>query len=172
MNKIKTILIDIREEFELLEKQIMATTSTVLVLNIPMRAIFANKTWIDQISKSTPVYIICRSGNRSKKVKDKYFKKNDNVISVDGGVKEIHKNKQFKDMVKIVNGQGGFGLQQFMQLVFICMLLIIMTLMYFNVDKMYTMTLVLSFILFIIYQLYMQSCLISSILPLSDFKKK
>ena len=164
MNQIKTIIIDIREEFELLETQIKSKDETLLVMNIPMRAIFANKAWISNVSKFIPIYLMCRSGNRSGKIKNKYFKNNNNVKSVDGGLK----TNLFKNKIQIVKGKGGIGLQQYIQLAFVCMMSIILLLLYLDIDKKYVMGLIAAFVLFITYQVYTKGCLISSLIPLSD----
>ena len=171
MDKIKTIIIDIREEFELLETQIKSTDPSLLVMNIPMRAIFANKNWINEISKTNTFYLVCRSGNRTQKVKDRYFKNNNNVKSTDGGIKKLETNPLFKNKIQIIKGNGGLGLQQYLQLVFVCMLSLLLLLLYLGVDKKYIMVLIGGFILFILYQIYTKGCLISSFVPLSEFTK-
>lgn len=167
MNKITTIIIDIREEFELLESHIEPITNSILVINIPTRAIFANKKWIKD--SNVPIHIICKSGNRSNNVKNTYFKDNKNVKSVNGGIKKLEENPFFKNKVKIVKGKAGLGLQQYLQLVFICLLSIILLLLYLGVDKKNIMIFISMCILFIGYQVYTQGCWLSSFLPLSDF---
>lgn len=170
MNAIKTIIIDLREEFELLESQMESSDPSVLVLNIPMRAIFANKSWISRISQTNTVYLICRSGVRSNKIKEKYFLNDSNVSSVDGGIKQISQSDHVLHAYKISLNKfnGGLGLQQYMQMAFIGMLFIILILVYMGVEKMYLMMTIGFFISFIIYQIYSKSCLISGMVPLSN----
>lgn len=171
MNQIKEILIDLREEFELLNLQLTSTDPTLLIMNIPSRAIFSNIDWINEVSNLTPIYVMCRSGVRSKKIKNKYFKNNDNVKSIDGGIKKIEDSTLFKNRVKIIMGSGGLGLQQYMQLVFICMLLFILLLLYSGINTKYIMLFILLMILFIGYQIYTQSCFIGAMIPLSEINK-
>lgn len=87
MNKIKTIIIDVREEFELLELQLISINPSLFIINIPMRAIFANQSWISDMSTEHTIYIMCKSGNRSGKIKTKYFINNENIKSLSGGIK-------------------------------------------------------------------------------------
>lgn len=173
MNNIKTVIIDLREEFELRDSHMESTDTSVLIVNIPMRAIFANKKWISFISETNTIYLICRSGVRSNKIKEKYFLENTNVISVDGGIKQLthtdnvdHILHQYK--INIVKTNGGLGLQQYMQIAFIAMLFMILILIYMDIDRTYLMITVGSFMTFIMYQIYSQSCLISSMIPLSN----
>ncbi|ARF09895.1 hypothetical protein Indivirus_5_18 [Indivirus ILV1] len=168
MNQIKEILIDLREEFELLNMYLISTDKSLLIVNIPMRSIFSNVEWISTISTKNNIYLMCRSSVRSKKVKDKYFKNNNNIKSIDGGIKKIEMNKLFRNRIKIIKGDGGFGLQQYMQLAFIIMLFLVLVLLYLGVDTRYVEIFIIILILFIIYQLYIQSCWIGSMVPLSN----
>lgn len=172
MKQIKRILIDIREEFELLEKSILSLDQSLLVMNIPSRAIFANLEWINNISNLNKIYLVCRSGNRTQNIKDKYFANNKNVKSITGGIQKIGGNPLFKNKIKIMKGKGGLGIQQYIQLAFVCMLSIVLILLYFGIDKKYVMIMIMGFILFILYQIYSKGCLISSLVPLSEFVSK
>ena len=167
MNQIKTILIDIREEFELLETMIISKDKSLLVMNVPSRAIFANKQWINNISNLHKIYLVCRSGNRTSKIKEKYFPNNKNVKSVIEGIKNIENNSLFK--IKLLKGKGGIGIQQYIQLAFVCMLSLLLVLLYYGIDKKYIILLIMAFILFIVYQVYSKGCLISSLVPLPEF---
>lgn len=165
MNQIKEIIIDLREEFEVLELKMVSQDPSVLIINIPSRSIFANKEWISKLSKDHKIYLVCKKGIRATKVKNTYFQNNDNVI-MGGGVKTellLPKNK-----VKLVEGLGGLGMQQYVQLVFVCILLLLLLLHYFNIDRKYIMGLLILFILFIGYQIYTKSCLIGSMIPLTQ----
>ena len=154
MENIKTIIIDIREEFELLESYIKSINPSLLIINIPNRVIFANKNWIKKISDNNLIYLICRSGNRSRNIKNKYFKNNKRIISLDGGIKKINLNDSFKNKIKIIYGKGGFGLQQYIQFAFLIILTIILFLIYLNINKKYTLGLGFSFVSLILYQIY------------------
>jgi rhodanese-related sulfurtransferase len=169
-----SIIIDIREEFELLEKQIRSDDPRIWVLNIPMRSIFSNKTWITDIADTRTVYIICRSGNRSSTVKSKYFADQPNVISLDGGIKKIESMAPgdiFYNKLRIVQNTQSMayiGIQQYIQIVFATILLIILILLYSGVDTKYVIGLTSVFVLFILLQLYTKSCYMSSFFPLAD----
>lgn len=171
MKGIKTIIIDLREEFELLESRMESSDPSVLIVNIPMRSIFANTSWISRISQTNTVYLVCRSGVRSNKIKEKYFLNDSNVLSVDGGIKQLSVNPEHvlnKYKINVAKFNGGMGLQQYMQMAFVLMLFVILVLMYMDIDRMYMMITVGSFMIFIMYQLYSQSCLISGMIPLSN----
>lgn len=164
------ILIDIREEFELLESHIESKDDNVLILNIPMRAMFANKRVLEKLSETHKIYLVCKSGNRTGKVKEKYFPTNDNIISLDGGVKALNENKVFQDRVEIISGKGGMGLgvQQYIQIAFIMMLFMLLVLTHLDVKKMHMEIIIACIILFITYQILSKGCLISSMIPLSS----
>ena len=70
------IIIDIREEFELLGKQMHSIDTSVFVINIQMRSIFVNTDWINELWQIHNIYIICCHCIRTSKVKDKYLKNN------------------------------------------------------------------------------------------------
>jgi rhodanese-related sulfurtransferase len=167
----KEIWIDIRDEHEVAETQIVApTTSTrtdnndILVMNIPSRNIFANVEWIDRITqKGVKITLICRSGSRSKKVKDLYFSNNDNITSLDNGIA----NPNIK--LKPINTKSnlGLGLQQILQLVFTTILLFILIISFYTqIDVVrYTLAVI---IMFILYQVISKSCLIGKYVPLTQ----
>jgi len=166
-----SIIIDIREEFELLEKQIRSDDPSIWVLNIPMRSIFSNKIWITNMANMHSVYIMCRSGNRSSTVKSKYFADQPNVISLDGGIKKIESGDLFNKKIRIVQNTQSMayiGIQQYMQIIFATILLIILILLYSGVDTKYVISLISVFVLFILLQLYTKSCYMSSFFPLAD----
>ena len=161
----KKIIIDIRDESELLEKKLSSTDKDIIIFNIPMRNIFFNKETIKKLSENNKVYILCRSGNRSQKVKDLYFKKNKNIISIARGINNLNENKEFKNII-INSGNGGFGIQQYMQLIFVIILFIIILLLYANIGNNYIIYFSIFVLIFILYQLVSKSCIISKIVPL------
>jgi rhodanese-related sulfurtransferase len=165
MKQASVILIDLREEFELLEKQLKSTNEEVLILNIPTRAIFANKDVINDLSETSEIYVMCRSGCRSGKVKDLYFPKNENVISLKGGINDID-NSIFKEDVKVISGKGGIGVQQYVQMAFIAMFFVLLVLVHMDVNKLHMEIIIASIILFLTYQVMSKGCLIGSIVPL------
>jgi rhodanese-related sulfurtransferase len=166
-NKMNQILIDIREEFELLEKHLKSNNENLLIFNIPMRSIFANKDVINELSQTNEIYIMCRTGCRSNKVKKLYFEENNNVISLDGGINGITENPEWKDKVQLVLGKGGFGVQQYIQITFVLILFVLLILIHMDVKKLHMEIIIASIILFLTYQILSKGCLISSMIPLS-----
>ena len=73
-------IIDLREENELGKSRIISRNNNVTVISIPSRHIFANKEFIINLSNQGKVYLLCRSGNRSLQIKNKYFKNNKNIL--------------------------------------------------------------------------------------------
>ncbi len=156
----KNIIIDIREEHELLENKLEPKDNSTIVFNIPMRHIGFNKDLIKSLSKNIKVYITCKSGNRSGKVKNLYFAKNKNIYSVEGGYKNV-------ENVNIIKSSGGLGLMQYMQTVFVLILISILTMHYYQVSNNKIIGFIVFVLLFILYQLVTKSCIMSKILPLS-----
>ena len=161
----KEIWIDIRDEHEVAENQIISpNNSDVLVMNIPSRNIFANVEWIDRITqKGVKITLICRSGSRSKKVKDLYFSNNDNITSLDNGIA----NPNIK--LKPINTKSnlGLGIQQILQLVFTTILLFILIISFYTQIGVVRYTLAV-IIMFILYQVISKSCLIGKYVPLTQ----
>lgn len=112
---------------------------------------------------------MCKSGNRSSKVKEMYFAENPGVISLRGGINEIEGGNILDDKIIVIHGTGGLGSQQYIQLAFLIFLVIVLGLFYFNVNKNYIIALLAIFILFIGYQILTKGCLISSLIPLPKF---
>lgn len=156
-------IIDIREEQEFLQKRHLSKSEDLQIINIPARAIFANKEWILEKAKDSQVYILCRSGNRSQKIKDLYFKNEPNIISVEGGLGSI----PFQNEIEIIEGKGGYGLQQYMQLVFALVISGIIFSIYKEVPKFYLIIGLGFFLVFILYQVFSNSCILSKIIPYS-----
>lgn len=156
-------LIDLREEQELTKSRIISKDENLTIISIPQRYIFANKEFIDNISKDSKVYLLCRSGNRSGNIKNKYFKNNDNVISIEGGLKSL---EQFGDKIELVYGKGGFGMQQYMQIVFAFVIIGTIIAIFMNVKKLYLMIGLGLFVAFILYQIFSNSCILSKFVPL------
>jgi hypothetical protein len=92
-----------------------------------MRVIFANVEWIQR--QKCDVVILCRSGNRAQNVKNEYFLNNTNIIVLDGGINGM--DQKMPDNLKIVRGLGGFGQQQYLQLMFAVILTLVLLLTLF-----------------------------------------
>jgi rhodanese-related sulfurtransferase len=156
----KNIVIDIREEHEILENKLEPNDSTTIIFNIPMRHIGFNKDLIKQFSKTNKIFITCKSGNRSKRVKDLYFSKSKNIYSVDGGYKNV-------ENTRVIKKSGGFGLMQYMQTVFVLILISLLCMHYYNFNNKIIIRFIVFVLIFILYQLLTKSCIMSKYLPLS-----
>lgn len=154
----KEIWIDIRDEHELAENQIITPNDETLVINIPSRNIFANVDWIKSLeSKGVKVTLICRSANRSQMVKELYFANDENIVSLEGGIK--NPNIEMKQL------SGSLGLQQILQLVFtIILTCILLASFYMNIQHLRYV--IIGIIFFIIYQVVSKSCLIGKYVSL------
>jgi rhodanese-related sulfurtransferase len=161
----KEIWIDIRDEHEVAENQIIAPTNgenDIIVINIPSRNIFANVEWMERITqKGTKITLICRSANRSKKVKDLYFSNNNNITSLENGIA----NPSIK--LKSINTTSNFGLglQQILQIIFTTILLFILMISFYTRIEVIRY-IVAVIIIFILYQVITKSCLIGKYVPL------
>ena len=86
------LIIDLREEHELLESRLISPDGTYEIINIPSRHIFANIGWISKQTEKRPVWFICASGRRSQAIKEHYFGRNDGIKSSEGGLKLLGGN--------------------------------------------------------------------------------
>jgi len=155
-------IIDLREENELGKSRIISRNNNVTVISIPSRHIFANKEFIINLSNQGKVYLLCRSGNRSLQIKNKYFKNNENITSIDNGLKALD---QFGDNIEIIKGSSGLGMQQYMQIVFAFIIIGTIIAIFMNVKKIYVLIALTLFLLFILYQIFSSSCILSKIIP-------
>ena len=149
------IIIDLREEHEM--KKSHLDSSTCDVINIPMRSIPFNLDYIENLSKNDEIQLMCRSGNRSGLIKKKYFGSNDKVTSMEGGIKKIGD-------FKVIESKGsGMGIQQYMQVMFACILIISSVILYF-VGWKYSLAFNVLMIIMIFLQLYTKSCVLGKML--------
>ena len=183
MNVKPELIIDIREEHELLEKKLVPVNQKYEVVNIPSRHIFSNTEWIRKQSEMRPIWIICASGRRSKAIKEQYFPRNDGIKSSENGIKSIYDyeqpNKPISNLdstksvdnkyLRIKYGKGGLGMQQYMQLAFSAMLVLCGVLVYMNVSKNIVLVCISFMVAFVVGQTYTQSCLLGKIIPKSTF---
>jgi rhodanese-related sulfurtransferase len=158
----KIILIDIRNDSECMEKYLISNNKLISIYNIPMNHIAFNKKWIIELSNDAYVYIICKSGNRSDKVKNIYFKDVQNIISLEGGISNI---KIFEGIAIIVD-RGGWGKMQYVQLSFLAILLTIFVLIYQYYSRVDMLIILSLIIFFVIYQLLSKTCYIEKVIPL------
>jgi hypothetical protein len=84
---------------------------------------------------------------------------------LDGGINEME--KKIPDNLKIVHGLGGFGQQQYLQLMFAAILTLVLLLNIF--PSVYTKYIIIGFIAMILYQVFGKKCYLASIIPLPRF---
>lgn len=161
----RQVYVDIREEHELLEKYLVSDNENILVVSIPMRVIFANLDWMNHFSKKCDIIFVCRSGHRSKLVKDFYFSNNTKIFVLEGGIEHIKDHPI--EGIKIVYGKGGYGLQQYLKLMFAAILTIILVLVV--LDFQYTKYIIIGFIMMILYQVIVKKCYLNEMLPFPQF---
>ena len=113
------------------------------------------------------VYLMCKSGTRANKVKNKYFSNNDNVVTLEGGITKI-KNNEFKDDVKEISSgkKSNLGMQQYMQIMFMFIMIIAFVLIIY--DQRYAMLYVMIVIVMILYQLFTKSCVLGKFMMMID----
>lgn len=182
-------IIDIREEHEIYEERIISkntspessvsptSPASVIIFYIPMKFIKWNVESINYLSKTNKVYILCRSSNRSDKVKQTYFPENENIESIKGGINALkttdvtspsHSNNTFQLDIEVVKEKRNilqtYGIQQYMQMLFAILLSITLIMIVFNIPKLYISIWISAIILFIIYQIVTKSCLLSTVL--------
>lgn len=164
---VKNIILDVREESELKEKHLETDSVELEIINIPMRHIQFNIPYIKRLADNGKVYLMCKSGTRANKVKNKYFSNNDNVVTLDGGITKI-KNSEFKDDVKEISSgkKSNLGMQQYMQIMFMFIMLISFVLIIY--DQRYAMLYVMIVIVMILYQLFTKSCVLGKVMMMID----
>jgi len=169
------LIVDLREEHELLSSRLVGADSKVQIVNIPSRSMFANVDYLVAQSAKMPVWLICASGRRSKAIKERYFPRNDGVKSVPIGIQDIgvKENASFGEfpVERVVKqqGQGGLGIQQFMQYAFVGILLLIASVVWFAPKKHYALAVIAILSAGILSQAVTKSCLMSRLLPKNDF---
>lgn len=174
------LIVDLREEHELLSVRLTPASADthVNIVNIPSRSIFANVDWLLRQSAKMPVWLICASGRRSNSIKERYFPQNDGIKSVQAGVQDIgvKENASFGEfpVERVVKqqGQGGLGIQQYMQFAFVAMLTIVGCVIWFAPKKNYALAIIAAFGIGVLSQAVTKSCLMSKMLPKSDFRAK
>jgi rhodanese-related sulfurtransferase len=164
---VKNIIIDVREESELKEKHLETDSVELEIINIPMRHIQFNIPYIKRLADNGKVYLMCKSGTRANKVKNKYFSNNDNVVTLEGGITKI-KDSEFKDDVKEISSgkKSNLGMQQYMQIMFMFIMLISFVLIIY--DQRYAMLYVMIVIVLILYQLFTKSCVLGKFMMMID----
>ena len=178
------LVIDLREEHELLENRLVSPDGTYEIINIPSRHIFANVKWISKKTEKRPVWLICASGMRSQAIKDQYFGRNDGIKSSEGGLKLLgvrvcaigNGNRSGSGTVsvdpsriKVQSGKGGYGIQQIMQMMFALMLSVITIAIFFGLKREYLLVMCGVILAGVVGQLVTKSCLLGKLVPKSEF---
>lgn len=123
------LLLDLREESELREDRLEATTSSdaIQILRIPSRVLFANVAEINRqldTNRVSQLWLVCRTGRRSDRAKELYFAEDDRVESIAGGV-DAAVARLPSHLTHIKSNTTRFGMQQYMQLMFASILLLL-----------------------------------------------
>ena len=174
------LVIDLREEHELLESRLISPDRTYEIINIPSRHIFSNVGWISKETEKRPVWLICASGMRSQAIKDQYFGRNDGIKSSEGGLKLLGVracvigNRSGSgtasvdpSRIEVQSGTGGYGIQQIMQMMFALMLSIITIAIFFGLKREYLLVICGVMLAGVIGQLVTKSFLLGKIVPKS-----
>lgn len=76
-------IVDIREEEELKQKRLMSKNPNVKIINVPTSMIKSQVDFIKSLTTNGKVYLGCRRGIRTNRIKNELFKNNDKIISMD-----------------------------------------------------------------------------------------
>ena len=76
-------IVDVREEEELKTKRLISKNPNIKVINVPTSIIKSQVDFVNSLSKKGKVYLGCRRGIRTNKIKNELFDSNPNVISID-----------------------------------------------------------------------------------------
>jgi rhodanese-related sulfurtransferase len=166
-----TLIIDIREEQELLDYQIVSKNGSTIIINIPTRSIFANVDFINQLSgQFDAVFIVCRTNRRAKEVKNRYFSENPKILTLEGGWKAIMAGNSPIPGLDVIDNSSLLNLapQQYMQSVIVAFLCGVVLLNYKEVDRKYISGLLLAFAGFIAYQVLTKDCTLTRVIPLPE----
>lgn len=176
------LVIDLREEHELLESRLVSPDGTYEIINIPSRHIFANVGWISKQTEKRPVWLICASGRRSQAIKEQYFGRNDGIKSSEGGLKLLsgsgsgNGNRSGSGTVsvdpsriEVQSGTGGYGIQQIMQMMFALMLSVITLAIFFGLKRENLLLMCGTMVAAVVGQLVTKSCLLGKLVPKSEF---
>jgi rhodanese-related sulfurtransferase len=167
MSSPKTLIVDLREEVELLDVRIKSTDPNTSVLNIPVRSIFGNLEYLNsQMEHYIKVLLLCRSGKRAAVVKSRYFPHLDKVEVISGGWKAIEPNHPTLKLFQS-NGLFNYGPQQYMQTAIVTFLIGLLLMNHFKVNRKYITIAVGVMTLFIAWQILTKSCLMTSFIPYS-----
>jgi len=165
------LIIDIREEQEILDRQLVSTDGNVVIVNIPTRSIFANVDFINQLSgEFQTLFIVCRSNRRATRVKNKYFAENPKILTLDGGINAIMNGDSPINGLQVIDTSSLFNLapQQYMQTVIVAFLCGVVLLNYKEVDRKYISGALLAFAGFIAYQVITKDCTLTRVIPLPE----
>ena len=102
------------------------------VLYIPANMIQFNLDLIQQeMEKVDQVLIICESGNRSQKIKNKYFRKENKVIIAPKHIKDLLGEENKEDLL-VVNKSWSMNVTRKIQIISGCLILLIFIISFFQ----------------------------------------
>lgn len=157
----KNLLLDVRNHDEISNMKLKETKEISEILYIPSNTVKFNLEFLNSYFKQfDQVYIICRSGNRSSQIKDKYFKDTDNVQ-----IYKYNYNNIPKEQLESPPENTSYSLVRKIQMIMGTILLVIFILS-FHIKNMSYVLLPLS--LFMIYVGVSGNCFMSSILTKND----
>jgi hypothetical protein len=128
------LLVDVRnqDEIETVQYNLDGSTQYKTVLYIPSNMIQYNLEWLKEYFKTyDTIDLICKSGTRSKKVKDKYFAENEKVQ-----VKKEHFNTLEKEDV-IQTDKTHYSITRKIQIISGTIVLLLFGLLFFHEDVKY-----------------------------------
>ena len=166
------LVIDIREETELLDVHLESENPLIDIINIPERNIFANVDYINKLSeKYSLIYLICKTGERSDGVKKRYFSTSSAIRSYQGGWKDLELRKE-KIKIDVIHNYSllNMGPQQYMQFIIVLFLISMIGMNIWNISIIYINLCLALMAGFILFQVFTKSCLVTSVIPLSRNK--
>lgn len=155
----KTLFLDIRNHDEIDKKHF---NSDINVLYMPANMVKYNIPFLlNEFEKYNDIKIICQSGNRSKKIKDKYFK-NENKIQISS----VQFNDIDKDKDVVISNEIHMNLTRKIQLISGTMILLLFLITYFYKKAIY------GYLLLGVMMLYVSlsgNCFMSSYLTSNEY---
>lgn len=158
---LKKLLLDVRNHDEISNMKLKENTEISEVLYIPSNTVKFNLGFLNSYFKQfEQVYIICRSGNRSSQIKDKYFKKTVNVQ-----LYKYNYNNIPRELLEPYPEKTTYSLVRKIQMIMGSILLIVFVLSFYFKNIFYVL---LPFSLFMLYVGISGNCFMSSILTKND----
>jgi len=158
------IILDVREEDEIAEYYVNPVNDNLQMLYIPSRMIFANVPYLKKVARTEKIWIMCKSGRRAQKVKDKYFADVDSIKVIKGGIIGIEEEEGVeREFYEIVKNGRKYSPQQVMQFVFAFMLIVLVFIYWFY--NRYFLIAAGVIIGIVLVQAFTKFCLLGMIIP-------